>query len=331
VQRTKFATLPHSIDVTVDPENNFIDVDIQMVAQVLLPFGFWEENPMKIHARALAYGHGRLCILGLDPSKSDTIKATANAVITAPDCAVQSNSKNASGLKVDNGGSLVSSLICSSGGYSGDGSFEPTPQVDCPLLEDPLSEREPPGVGGCDDLDREIKGETLSISPGVYCGGLKISGEAEVTAEPGNYVFTGGKLEVKDKSTFQGENVSLYFADDDSVFTFDKDTTIDLTAPKDGLMAGILVYESQSVAKGHNYTIKSENAKRLLGTIYLPNGKLVVDSKSDVAAESAYTVIVAKQIEIKGANLVVNADYGGSDVPVPEGVGPNSSMVRLTR
>jgi len=32
---------------------------------------------------------------------------------------------------------------------------------------------------------------------------------------------------------------------------------------------------------------------------------------------------------LKGVNLVINADYASSDVPIPAGVGPNSSQVRL--
>ena len=63
-------------------------------------------------------------------------------------------------------------------------------------------------------------------------------------------------------------------------------------------------------------------AHNLLGTIYLPKGVLKIDVKGQVADLSAYTVIVTQRLEVKGANLVVNADYGGTDVPVPEGVGP---------
>jgi hypothetical protein len=160
---------------------------------------------------------------------------------------------------------------------------------------------------------------------------LKIEKAAEVTLSPGIYVITGGKLEVKDTAKLTGEHVGFYFEDDAAVFTFEKDTTIDLGAPKDGPMAGILIYENPLAAKDRDFTIKSENAQRLLGTLYLPNGRLKIDAKGNVADESAYTVIVAKQLEVKGANLVVNSDYGGTDVPVPDGVGPNSSMVMLSR
>ncbi len=321
---------PHTVEIRIDPDANLIEVEIAMHAAVLLRVIHSDDPWIKVVSRAEAFGESKLCILGLDPSKGGTINANGAASVTAPDCAVHSNSSAPDGLKVDPDSSITSTVICSSGGAKG-GSFTPDPEVDCPQLDDPLSEREPPSFTGCDFLDQKINGGKVSISPGTYCGGLEISHGAEVTAEPGVYIFSLGKLAVKDTSKFLGENVSLYFPDEISVFEFEKDTTIDLTAPKDGPMAGILVYESQIVIKGRDFLIKSEHARRLLGTIYLPNGKLKIDSKGDVADLSAYTVIVAEAVEVKGANLVVNSDYGGTDVPVPDGVGPNSTMARLDR
>jgi hypothetical protein len=51
-----------------------------------------------------------------------------------------------------------------------------------------------------------------------------------------------------------------------------------------------------------------------------------------VADQSAYTVIVARQLQLSASpNLVMNAMYTSTDVPVPEGVGPNGSAIALTR
>lgn len=117
-------------------------------------------------------------------------------------------------------------------------------------------------------------------------------------------------------------------------------------------MAGILFYEDQSAPPGRTFEIASGSVKKLLGTIYLPHGNLKGDNKNVVQSvtnvlggvtgtlglgnllvineAAAYTVIVANKIELNGVNLIVNADYAGTDVPVPAGVGPNSSAVRLT-
>jgi hypothetical protein len=325
------AERPHTSDVTINAKDNLISVSISMVAETLLPVDVWGENPISVSSQAHAYGQSRLCVLGLDPSQSDTIKADSSAALNAPQCAVQSNSKDPSGLNVGSGSSLVSTVICTSGGTTGGGSFTPSPETDCPRLDDPLAARQPPTVAGCDYRDRLIANGNVSISPGVYCGGLKIEGNAQVTAEPGVYIITEGYFRVSDNAVLKGDYVSFYFHDDAATMEFKPGTTIDLSAPKDGPMAGILFYENRAASLVRSFVIRSKNAHRLLGTIYLPRGKLIVDVKGKVADLSAYTVIVAKQLEVLGANLVINSDYGGTDVPVPDGVGPNSRMVMLNR
>jgi hypothetical protein len=51
-----------------------------------------------------------------------------------------------------------------------------------------------------------------------------------------------------------------------------------------------------------------------------------------IADRSAYTVIVARTVELyDGPDLVLNSDYDGSSVPVPEGVGPLGSTITLVK
>ena len=118
-------------------------------------------------------------------------------------------------------------------------------------------------------------------------------------------------------------------------------------------MAGILFFEDRSAPLGRNFEIASGSVRKLLGTIYLPRGNFKGDGKNLIGTvknvaggltgalglggllgvineASAYTVIVANRLELISINLVINADYAASDVPVPNGVGPNSSKVRLS-
>jgi hypothetical protein len=320
---------PHAFAVTVNPAVNLIDVELSVTVDPLLPVGIWGQNPIRVRSRAEAYGQSKLCVLGLDNTKADTIKGSGGAIVTAPQCAVQSNSSDPGSLNLAADSSMTSTVICSSGGVKGGGTFEPSPQTDCPELDDPLSSRTPPSVGGCNYLDTNLPAGTRSISPGVYCGGLKLQAGAVVTAEPGVYIISGGPLEVAATASLSGEYVGFYFQDDPAIFNLKAGSTIDLKAPRDGPMAGLLFFQNPATGKDKTFTVNSAGARNLLGTIYLPSGILKIDVKGNVADLSAYTVIVAERIEIKSANLVVNADYGGTDVPVPEGVGPHSTMVRL--
>jgi hypothetical protein len=229
---------------------------------------------------------------------------------------------------------VTSAASCTSGGY--EGSFVPTPQTDCPILPDPLELRAPPAVGGCDFLDFRSEKTSDSIRPGHYCGGLKIEKNANVVAEPGIYIISGGKFEVGDGATLIGEYVSFYFADDAATLDFKDKAAVELGAPKDGPMAGILFFENRGAKQGRNFEISSGSVRKLLGTIYLPQGVFKGDDKDKpgpaeaIGEASAYTIIVANRIDLKGVNLVINADYASSEVPVPAGIGPNSTEVRLS-
>jgi len=102
--------------------------------------------------------------------------------------------------------------------------------------------------------------------------------------------------------------------------------SINLTAPKTGPLAGILFFEDRSAPLLRKHTINSSDARNLLGTIYLSRGALSIGGIRPVADQSAYTVIVARGIQLEaGPNLVLNANYYATDIPVPAGVGPNSS------
>lgn len=118
----------------------------------------------------------------------------------------------------------------------------------------------------------------------------------------------------------------------DSVLRFAADTKIDLTAPKDGVLAGLLVYEDRASPLNQQHQIFSNDAKVLLGTIYIPQGELFVGANRPVAAESAFTIIIARRFVLSaGPTLVINANYSSTTIPVPEGVGPGSTAAFLAQ
>ncbi|MDF3062393.1 MAG: Flp pilus assembly protein TadG [Microvirga sp.] len=277
-----------------------------------------------VRSAASLSGSARICVIGLDTSKPETIGLNKDAKLTAENCSVFSNSKHSQGIKSDANALLKAERICSAGGYVGKkaANFSPAPVTDCPPMGDPLANRSPPPAGGCDYNKVEIKGGAATLTPGVYCGGLKITDGAKVHLSQGTFVIDGGKLVVDKGASLEGEYVGFYLRGDKSTFDFAFDSTVSLSAPKTGPMAGMLFFDDRTT-KIDKHRIYSDNARKLLGTIYLSNSTLYIDAKKPVADQSAYTIIVARQLELySGPNLVLNANYGASDVPVPKGVGP---------
>ena len=77
--------------------------------------------------------------------------------------------------------------------------------------------------------------------------------------------------------------------------------------------------------------IVSNNARNLLGTIYLPNGRLFVGAQNPIADKSAYTIVVARQFSLAaGPTMVLNSNYSATDVPVPDNLGPNATKAYLS-
>lgn len=338
------ADYPHTVEVAFDEKKAIARVQIAMETKTFLPAEVWGENPIIVSAESYVYGAARLCVLSLKDRSMHVLKMDGSARVTAPDCAVQSNSNDPKGLSAKPLSLLISSSTCSAGGYEGLAAvFLPLPDTDCPALDDPLEMRAPPPLGGCDFNDVTIEEGNRTIQPGHYCGGLTIKGTAQVAADPGIYILSEGRLEVADNASLRGDNVSFYFADNEATFQFTDEAVVELSGPTDGPMAGILFYEDRSAQAEREFKISSDSVRKLIGTIYLPRGIFKASAIEGgllpaltaplkiIGAASTYTIIVANKIELIGVNLVINSDYGISDVPVPAGLGPNSANVRLIK
>ena len=289
--------------------------------------------PLEVSATARLAGRTKICMIALDDNINQAIHLKKKASLNATSCAVYSNSSATQSIRVDDNATLVSGVTCAAGGVKAKkkSSFVPEATTDCPRVEDPLIGRPTPTVGACDHTDFEVNSGTHTLYPGTYCQGLKIKGTADVSLKPGVYVITGDKLEVTDTAKLEGKNVGFYLDGDKAKLSFKKATTISLTAPKSGMLAGILVFEDRAAfSKLLKHEITSDNARLLLGTIYLPNGTLKIDSEGPVADKSAYTAVIARAIELdEGPTLYLNSDYEATDVPVPEGlVGNNVVLAR---
>lgn len=363
------------LTITVDVANDRTSVFARAVEQVPLAFGRLiglGNQTVAAQAKVTLVGKMRLCMLTLDPDSAGAFNLQKNAQVTATNCSLYSDSQSPLSMVGGDNSMAQAESICAAGGFLGlRANFRPTPQTGCPVIADPLKDRPAPPVGSCPSslvanaLTPLLGGRRITtnteLEPGTYCGGLSIMGHAQVTLKPGIYVFMNGPLLVTNSASLSGTDVGLYFAGSNSGLLFNKGTTISLTAPTTGVMAGILMMEDRQVgsildpamllnallpvdpvsltpaALGSSapmriYRIISDNARTMLGTIYLPSGRVVIDASRPVSDHSAYTVVVARQVNLyEGPNLYLNANYEGTSVPVPKGVGPLGGRVVLSQ
>jgi hypothetical protein len=325
-----------STESNILPQRAGVQVELRaqipsVMGGLINPEGF---APRAMSVARLASG-APLCALALEERQQRAIFLNQRARIIAPDCAVMSNSTSPRGVVALDGTELRATTICSAGGYNGSrGNFYPDPVTDCPAIPDPLAARQEPASGGCNSLlTLQITGRR-NLSPGVYCGGITVLPGATVNLSAGVYVMKNGPLNVMNGASLIGTNVGFYFVGDLSTMNLTANSRIELTAPRDGPMAGFLFFANRVLLTGdlnlRHFRISSNNARTLLGTIYLRDGVLDVDAQRPIADRSAYTVIVARRIQVTaGPDLVLNTDYDGTDVPVPDGVGPRRPQAFL--
>jgi Flp pilus assembly protein TadG len=306
-----------------------VKVSIVAAARTFFPGPMANVKELTVSATAEVSGGGYVCMIGLDAESVATLNMMNSARLTAKDCAVYSNSVSTKSLWLHDRARVSADLICIAGGFQGqeESFLLAKPVEDCAPLKDPLRQRPNPDVGNLDHCDYTHMivpaGKEATFTPGVYCGGINIMG-GEVTLEPGVYTMKNGQLQVGGGGVLKGDNVGFFLVGKSSTILFGRASEISLTAPRTGDMAGLLFFEDRDTEFDTYHRITSRDARRLVGTMYLPKSKLLIDADNPVADQSDYTVIIAREFELReGPELVLNTDYASSTIPVPEGVGNN--------
>ncbi len=266
-------------------------------------------------ATATANSKLPLCVIGLRSGGQQVVSLQGKASLKASGCLVQSDSD----LVAAGGASVQAGAVRTVGAASGN--ITPTPLTDAPPVPDPFAALPIQVPQTCTDWPIQLPGKTLTLEPGVHCGGLRLGGSSTVVLSPGEHYFMGMHLDLRGNTTITGTDVVLIFKDTPSV-GFGDSATLLLEGRKSGPYAGFVIVTDRSFTG--TFEISAKYAKKLLGTVYLPNATLAISGEGNrVSDQSAWTVVVAKQLEVSGsASLVINANYKSATVPVPTGVGP---------
>lgn len=314
-----------------------VQVDLSADPKVFFPGPIGvNAKTVAVHATAEVAGGGNVCMIGLNEAASSTLLMSDSARLTASDCAIYSDSKSNTSLNLSNFARVQAKLTCVAGGVGGpESAINPAAIEDCPPISDPMLSHPDPKIGllQCDYLATVVAIGTVHLHPGSYCGGITVTAFGHVILDPGVYTINNGLLAVLLNGTLEGDNVAFYLTGATSTILFEPNSHISLTAPTTGPLAGILFFENRDTIFATYHHIQSNDARKLVGTMYFPNSKLLIDANNPVADKSEYTVIIAKEFELRdGPELVLNTNYGGTPIPLPDGVGNKAHpTVRLSK
>lgn len=282
------------------------------------------ESSMDISARATAGRGGPPCVMALDPTAGAALALGGSAALQAQGCGVQVNSTASPALEMGGGSSLEASNVCVGGTADTNGNaVSPDPSEFCPGQSDPLAALSPPIYGGCNHYDSSYHNSTATLQPGVYCGGLEIDGTSDVTLLAGTFIIKDGPLALKGSAKLSGAGVTLFLTGPGAVVSFKAKTQLDLAAPTDGELTGVLIFQDRDYGGTHDW--KGKAAAMLQGVVYLPEGTLVSKNQNYITPETSCTVLIARTLAFEangGASIdVSSADCrGGLPGPYRRGI-----------
>lgn len=272
-------------------------------------------------ARAAAANIAPQCILLLEPAATG-LYVNSDSRLDA-DCGIQVNSMHATEALLANSNAHVVAARTHVSGTSrlnAGSTVAPLPADGKSAQADPLLDLPEPATGACNFTDFTVNtGQSVTMTPGVYCGNTVINSGATATLQAGHFTFRDGEFLINSMSRVTGSEVMLYFTGTNARLNVNSDSELQITAPASGVYAGILVFQSRTTATtdAPAFTINSDGITRVEGTIYLPRGVFIVNSQSTANQTASYTAIVAQRMVLNSiGTLTVRSDFEAA-TPLP--------------
>jgi hypothetical protein len=297
--------------------SNAVEVIVQQPQRRFLS-ALWGSGQVNVQSRSVALAAGGLaCVLALDPTASGAITAQGNTNIDLNGCSLFSNSNSASSI-TDGGSAILSAYsVGAVGAISGAAAMSTTLGVttgDTPL-PDPYASTTFPSFSGCDQHNFTAK-TTVTINPGVYCGGIGLNANANVSLNPGIYYLDQGSLSVNGGATLTGDGVTLVFTSSKgsnyATATINGGATVNLSAPTSGPLAGIVMFGDRSMPVGTTFKLDGGSTQEISGAVYLPEAATEYAGGANTAIPTC-TQLISDTITFTGSsNFAINCGSQGT-------------------
>jgi hypothetical protein len=280
----------------------------------------WSKQPVTISARSVAVATGGSgCTLALDPSASGAMTAQGSVSVGLNGCSLFINSNNPTALVVGGSATISTVSVGVVGGVSGADAITTTRGIRTSQspLSDPYANTSFDAYSGCSAHNFTAK-STVTIGPGVYCGGISLNAGANVTLSTGVYYLDQGSLTVNGSATLTGSGVTLVFTSSSghnyASARISGNAIINLTAPTTGPTAGIVLFGDRAMTAGTTFRLEGGATQAFGGVIYLPNAALTYAGGSD--ANTTCTQIIADTITFVGNSSLANNCSSYSTKPI---------------
>lgn len=297
---------------------------VEVVVEYYYPRAFstiFSTEPVTIRARAVALGMpvaADVGILVLDPHKKGAFNAQGGGGAIVEGTPIVVNSDSAEAAIAGGGGAVKAPTFWVTGetDTTGNGSFDGKIYEHRPGLADPLAYLPPPDPKTMTIQSHKktqyTKGEK-TLKPGVYKGGINVSGTGNLTLEPGIYYMDNGGFSFSGQGNLLGEGVLIYTnpgnGNSDTISVTGQGSMI-LSGMTSGPYAGITFWQRRdSTVTG---TVTGTGGKTsITGTFYFAGALLNVNGNGGVA--NIGSQYISNMLELGGTGAIA-IDWNPEDV-----------------
>lgn len=296
--------------------NRAVEVLISQQQKRLLS-AVWASDPLVISARSVALANDASgCVLSLNPTARSATSLSGGAVVKLSGCSLYDNSSDATALTLGGSAKLTADSVGVVGGISGESDITAMQGINKGLapINDPYASSSFTTPSGCLKHNYTAK-TTVTLSPGVYCGGLDVNAGAIVTLNPGVYYMDGGDFTVRGGGTVTGTGVTMVFTSTSgnnyASATINGSATVNLTAPTSGPLSGIVMFGDRNMPEGTTFRFEGGAGQSLTGAVYIPKGDLKF--AGGVSTGRGCTQVIGSTLTFTGnSDLQINCSSAGT-------------------
>jgi Flp pilus assembly protein TadG len=288
-------------------------------------------------------GANYYCVMALNPTAQAALQLTGNAsiTITAPQCVLQVNSSNLDAVDMTGNARISSIENCFVGKVRsvGNSSISPPPDSVCKPIPDPFSAYPRPAVGPCTYTNYSLSGnKTVTLQPGVYCGGMNFSGSVNVTFAPGLFIIKNGAI-TETGGSFTGQGVSFFLTGSGAALQLSGQANWHIVAPSAPTppapsdptvpapsaptvpLPGFAIFLDPNGPSGlaaSSSSLSGQSELYFEGVVYLPRQQVTISGTAEAISTSPYTSFIADTLSFVGnGELVINNDTSKTSVAIP--------------
>ena len=274
----------------------------------------WGAGTVSVAASAVARGstgaYSKAAILVLATSGNSVTLSSTTQITSNASIVVDSTSS----LSILSSGSpsITTPELDLSGGitYSGSNPNKATvTNTSQPSTSDPLASIAAPSSSGMtvqSSSALNLSNTTTTLNPGVYTGGINMSGSSSVTLNPGVYYINGGGINMSGTSSISGNGVMIYNTGGGAI-NLSGTGNISLSPMTSGTYSGITVFQDRSNTASAAMSGGSNISNS--GTFYLPSAKLTLSGTSGTSVMGSQFIV--KSLAFSGG-AGVNVNYNSS-------------------